>query len=46
MSPSEQEADEDKLLETSGGEAPTEWDEDGNPIRYKTEIALYKKEPQ
>jgi len=32
------------LLDDSGGEAPTEWDLEGNAIRYKTVVTLKKKE--
>ena len=33
------------MLDSSGGEAPVEWDEYGNPVKYKTVVALRKKEP-
>ena len=38
MEPGEVADDNDRLLDTSGGEAPAEWDEYGNPIKYKTLI--------
>ena len=34
--------EQDRLLDTTGGEAPAEWDEHGNPIKYKTVITLKK----
>ena len=42
MRPNEILNEQDRLLETSGGEAPAEWDEYGNPIKYKTIITLKK----
>ena len=43
MDPSEVFDDQDRLLETTGGDAPEEWDEHGNPVKYKTIITLKKK---
>ena len=49
MDPHEVLDEMDRMLDTSGGEAPTEWDQYGNPIKYKTVIILKKlpveKEP-
>ena len=42
MRPNEILNEQDRLLETSGGEAPAEWDEFGNPIKFKTVITLKK----
>ena len=32
------------LLDNAGGEAPSEWDEEGFPIRYMTVIGLKRKD--
>ena len=37
-------SEQDRLLDTSGGEAPAEWDELGRPIKYKTIVTLKKRE--
>ena len=42
MSPHEVLDEQDRLLESSGGEAPAEWDQYGNPIKYKTVLTLKK----
>lgn len=42
MRPNDIVNEQDRLLETSGGEAPAEWDEFGNPIKYKTVVTLKK----
>ena len=36
--------DQERLIGSSGGDAPDEWDEKGNAIRYKTVVTLKKKE--
>ena len=43
MGPEEVMAEHDRLFDASGGEAPAEWDEHGNPIRYRTVVKLAKK---
>ena len=42
MDPHEVVDEQERLLDSSGGEAPEEWDEYGNPIKYKTVITLKK----
>ena len=32
-------------MDNSGGEAPAEWDEYGNAVKYKTVITLKRKDP-
>ena len=43
IDPSELLNDQDRLLSNSGGEAPAEWDELGNPIKYRTIVSLKKR---
>ena len=42
MHPDEDFDDRDRLLDTSGGDVPEEFDENGDPVRYKHEVQLKK----
>ena len=45
LDPNENEDIQARLLDTAGNDAPEEWDEFGNAIRYKTVVQLKRKDP-